>query len=160
MNSFISLLPDCVQISGEFFTVANGYTKKVNDIVYLPFGDLLKAEIVKRRNKRFLYMSLLIMGISVVIITPFLYILGYVFTGGFWHTLFYMDFYGDYIFGIILPIIVVVFLAFSVLAVPIFIIYLLTGKTYVELTTMKGIFRVEMGINDTETLNHIEQRLM
>jgi len=134
MNSpSLSLSADCVCISGEHYTISNGYASKANGNVRLPFDSILAVEYVKRRSKKMLYVMLLIMGIALTIISII------------------SNMYDS------TELFVIIFVAFSVPATIVGIAYFFSGRRYVELTTMQGTYRVAITHESTEIERVVEQ---
>lgn len=109
---------------------------------------VLSVARVKRRSKRVLYVALLIIGIAVTLITP-------ITNWFFGNPLFKINYVGNiFVFATFVS------LFFAVPATIVGISYFFTGRWYIELTTMKGIYRVEIPRGDMqmESLTHQLQR--
>ena len=180
----LTLIGDWVHISGEHFTVSNGYNAKCNGMVRLPIGSILAVECVKRRSKKVMYAMLLIMGIAMVIITPIqnafnalnafandLFWGGVGAAGGVGTQLEMVQAIPGMGLPDILPepefggfslteIFAIIFIIFAIPAVIVGFVYFLTGRRYVELTTMQGIYRIPIPRGDTQienTVKHLQQ---
>jgi hypothetical protein len=176
-----SVFADWVHINGEHFTVSNGYTSKTNGKVDLPISSILAVECVKRKPKRVMYAMLLIMGIAMAIITPiinvFKAISGMV-NDFFWGSVGSAAGVGaeldmiQMIPGVGLPnvmpepefggfslmeILAIIFIIFAIPATIIGVIYFFTGRRYVEITTMKGIYRIAIPRGDVQMENTAQQ---
>lgn len=68
-NSLLSLSSDSVKIKGVHYTVSNDFLKKADGEVQLHYKDLLSVELVKRRSKRAMYITLFLGSILVFILS-------------------------------------------------------------------------------------------
>jgi len=59
-NDTLTLLSDSVKIQGRYYSVSNGFISKVDGSVLIPYKDLLSVEYVKRRSKRVMYIVLIL----------------------------------------------------------------------------------------------------
>ena len=155
MDSSIVLLPDHLMIKGRHFTISGGYTSKADGVVHLPYNDLLKVVLVNRRQKRIMYVSMLLTGLSLMFAVPFFRAIGNVILRLRdipINLLRYGSFNGDAVQGAILTGLLAAAGPFLP-AIITWVFYLLSRKTYIELTTMRGIFLVETAAFDP---NHAE----
>jgi len=65
-NKILMLLDNCVNISGEYYTVSNGFITKTYGELQIPYKDFLTVEFVKQRSKKMLYTMLLPAGVMVL----------------------------------------------------------------------------------------------
>jgi len=56
----LTLLSDGVKIQGRYYTVSNGFISKEDGSVLIPYKDLLSVDYVKRRSKRIMYIVLVL----------------------------------------------------------------------------------------------------
>ncbi|MCL2603219.1 MAG: hypothetical protein FWD90_01925 [Defluviitaleaceae bacterium] len=118
MTVKIELFDRCFIIKEGHFTVNNGFITKSTGEAVVNYGDVLAVEFVKRRSKKVMYMSLICCGLMV---------LG-------------MDYYKHLPTTIPIAVVAVVgILCFT---------FLFSVRRFLEITTMKGIFRVPISKHD------------
>jgi|GEM_PF-898586 len=59
-NNSLTLLSEGVKIQGRYYTVSNGFISKADGSVIIPYRDLLSVDYVKRRSKRIMYIVLVL----------------------------------------------------------------------------------------------------
>ena len=119
----VSLLPDCVNIGGEYYTVSSGFVSQKQGQIQLKYKDLLSAELVKQRSKKTLYAALLPGAILV-----FVFGLG---------DIAYM--------ALLMPLLIVAALAMCALGVG----HMLSAQHFLEITSMQGTFRIAVEQQDS-----------
>ena len=152
-NTNLSLNADGVTIQGEHYTVSNGFLSKANGRVHILFKDLLSAEIVKRRSKKAMYVTLIIGCILIFALnyarnnfvpsapeirldTVESVLDTYEAISGFIDdidTFLYRDL--RVILNVMIPIVAFLTIAAAV--------YLFSGKRFIEFVTMRGTYRVD-----------------
>jgi len=110
----------CLNIHGEYYTVSNGFISKACGEIQINYSDLLSVEIVKKRSKKIMYTMLFPAGVLAFA----------------WN------------FESILSVIVIAFLA--VITCFIGAIYLFYVRQFVEITSMKGTYRIAVEHKDFE----------
>jgi hypothetical protein len=141
----LSRSADYVCISGEYYTVSNGYLTKNTGEVYLPINTILSAECVRRRSKESLYIMLLILGGGLAVSGLIYWV---------YNTFFLM------IFGLtftMIGLVVVVIFAVSIPSVIFGIKYFFSYQSFVEFTTLNGIYRAKVPHGDTQMENLIKK---
>jgi hypothetical protein len=120
VSSKLTLLRECVSISGEHYIVSNGFITKAHGEVQIRYKDLLAVEFAKYRSKKVMYVMLFLGGILI-------------FATGF----------DDFLPMAMLAVLAVVVGIFMLL-------YLFSVRKFVEITSMKGTYRIAAERNDTE----------
>ena len=123
-SSQVTLLSDCLNISGEYYTVSSGFISRVHGEIRLKYKDLLTVEFVKHRSKKLMYAALFLGAIlafvsklnKVIPITLFITIL-------------------------------------TIIVCAAGITYLVSRQRFVEITSMCGTYRVAVGREDSEMEN-------
>ena len=121
------LLDECVNIQGGYYTVSNGFVIKMHGTVQLQYKDMLAVEFVMYHSKKILYAMLLSMGIITFVLN--------------------LKNFLSIITAVLLVIIVCVM----------GILYLLSLRQFVEITTMYGTYRVAIKQRDFEIENIVAQ---
>lgn len=175
-NKTLILSHSGVDIRGKYYTVSNGFVTKEDSTVHLRNSDLLSVELVKRRSKKAMYVVLIL---GCVLISVLLIIraeinslakdalkianaqnMQEVYRAA-------KDTYemvqdahgGNYnkrvIDGIkaILAILIVLVALVSICGA----VYLFSGRRFVELTTMRGTYRVRIKRGDNEIKDIVTQ---
>jgi succinate dehydrogenase hydrophobic anchor subunit len=166
-NTTITLSGDSVKIQGKYYTVSNGFLSKQDGTVTIPYKDLLSADYVKRRSKRIMYIVLLLGSLLILVLSGVRTNIGRKIdslqfsslqsayktaqdvsgkirdsSGDFYNTL------KAIVTGImILTAIVCVFC----------IIYLFSGRRFIEITFMRGTYRVVVQRGDRELPRIVSQ---
>ena len=68
-NSTLILSGDGVKIQGRYYTVSNGFLSKQDGTVTIPYKDLLSADYVKRCSKRIMYIVLLLGSLLLLVLS-------------------------------------------------------------------------------------------
>ncbi|MCL1842971.1 MAG: hypothetical protein FWF79_04100 [Defluviitaleaceae bacterium] len=119
----IKLLETSVSIQGEYFTVNSGFISKVHGKLQLYYKDLIAVELVKRRSKKLMYVVLFLSGIL----------------------MFLLNFQN--IFSVALIFV------FVILICAIGVIYFLSIRQFLEITSMKGTYRIAVKYEESEVKN-------
>jgi len=155
-SAALSFSADFVHIRGEYYTVSNGFMSKAKGEVELPVSSILSVESVKRRSKKIMYAVLLIMGVAIALIYPTIIAYNYVtglIDGSFWD-LNYM-FIGRHAHAF--AMLAIVFMFASIPATIVGLVYFFNGRHFVELTTMRGTYRVAVPRGDVQMESVVKQ---
>ena len=125
-NHQLTLHPTHIKITGQHYTVSNGFAAKAHNEVTLPYSDILTVELVKRRSKKMMYV-ILILGAVLI---------------------FALDFDG------IAPAFVI---ALTTIICAIGVVLLFSNRQYVEITSMRGTYRIAVSRGDAEAMGIVEQ---
>jgi len=131
-NKKLTLLGEFVNISGEYFTVSNGFVTKAHGEIQIKYSDILAVELVKHRSKKVMYVTLFLGGILLLLSS----------------------------FDSILP--AIMFAILAVLICIAGVVYLFTARHFVEFTTMRGTYRIAVDREDMEmenTVANIQKRI-
>mgnify|MGYP000899226806 CR=1 FL=1 len=166
-NTTLTLSGDSVKIQGRYYTVSNGFTSKQDGSVSIPYRDLLSVDYVKRRSKRVMYIvfvlgSLLILALSGV-------------RTGIVRKIESLDFTsvqsayktaqnisdtirntGGDLYKALKAIVTGIIVLTSIVCI-FCIIYIFSGRRFVEITSMRGTYRVVVQRGDKELLNAVSQ---
>ena len=128
----LTLLDDYAIIKGEYYTVSNGFISKTYGELQLKYGDLLTVEFTKHRSKKMLYAMLLPTGIMVLLLN--------------------LDGFLSTTIAALLAVFVCVM----------GILYLLSVRRFVEITSMRGTYRIAVKRDDSEveiTVTQLQRRI-
>ena len=123
---------DCIIINGEHYTVSNGFVTKAYGEVQIQYNDLLTVEVVKCRSKKLLYAMLIPTGIMILVLN--------------------MEGFLSIAIAAFLAIIICVF----------GILYAFSMRRFIEITSMRGTYRISMKYDDLELENiavQLQQRI-
>jgi len=121
----LTLSDDGLTINGEHYTIFNGFMSKKYDKVHLRYNDLLAVEFVKYRSKKLMYSTLFLGGILIFVL--------------------------DFADILPAPALTIITLIICIMG----LLYLFSAEQFIELTTMRGTYRVASG-KDTETKRIVE----
>ncbi|MCL2225495.1 MAG: hypothetical protein FWB96_11070 [Defluviitaleaceae bacterium] len=132
MNSTLTFSDKRVSISGEYYTVSNGFIAEARGEIQISYKDLLAVEFVKRRSKKVMYAMLfpaatLMFAWNLKEIVPFA--------------------------AMAVLAMVVCFMA---------VVYLSSVRQFVEITSMKGTYRIPVPHGDSEmevTVSQLQKRI-
>jgi hypothetical protein len=161
VNKSLILSADSVSIQGRYFTVSNGFMTKAEGVVQLRKKDLLSVEIVKHRSKKAMF-AVLILGSILIFILSFIRA-----NIGADNIIDIYDMARD-TYELIRDgrdsgiykqarAAVMAIMVFTGIITVFGAGYLFSGKKYVELTTMSGIYRVIMKRGDNEAKSVVLQ---
>lgn len=167
-NTSLTLTSEGVKVQGRYYTVSNGFTSKQDGSVLIPYRDLLSVDYVKRRSKKVMYIvlvlgSLLILALSGVrsSIGRKIESLDFSSMQSAYKTAQNIndaiksnnngDFYNT------LKIIVTVIIVLTSIVCILCIIYLFSGHRFVEITSMRGTYRVAVQRGDKELSHAVSQ---
>ena len=123
----LTLLDEYATIKGEYYTVSNGFISKAYGELQLKYGDLLTVEFTKHRSKKMLYAMLIPTGIIVLV--------------------FNLESFLSIVATALLAILVCVM----------GILYFLSVRRFVEVTSMRGTYRIAVERDDSEIESVVTQ---
>ncbi|MFY9174156.1 MAG: hypothetical protein WAO24_02250 [Peptococcia bacterium] len=168
-NTTLTLSSDGVKIQGSYYTVSNGFTSKQDGSISIPYKDLLSVDYVKRRSKRIMYIVLLLGSLLILVLSGVRTNIG--------RTIESLDFkslQSTYItaqkindavqnsnssdFYKTLKVIVTGIIILTAIVCVFCIIYLFSRRKFIEITSMRGTYRVAVQGGDME-LPHVVSQL-
>lgn len=167
-NVSIVLSPDYVTIKGKYYTVSNGFISKAEGLVSLNYRDLLSVEVVKRRSKKIMYGvlllgSILIFSLSIVRgnIERQIKSLDFSSIKSAGNTLQTMNYtiqqgQGSELYKNAKVAVTAIIILVAIVCVAC-IVYLFSGRKFLEITSMGGTYRVRVRRGDMSMRNTILQ---
>jgi hypothetical protein len=169
----LELSADGVSIHGKYYTVSNGFLSETEGTLQLPYRDLLSVELVKRRSKKAMFAVLLLGCVLIFILSSVRANIedsardvleitdakdAYNTAKDAYETVLevreqgYSALVSEKMKAAITVVIVLTALA-SISGAA----YLFTGRNFVELTTMRGTYRIKVERGDNEIKSVISQ---
>jgi cytochrome c-type biogenesis protein CcmH/NrfG len=172
-SKILTLSADGVTIHGKYYTVSNGFVTKANGMCHLRYRDLLSVELVKRRSKKAMYAVLLSACVLMSVLMAVRANIGTSARGALkiasaqnvqeaynavkelQETLQYEG-YGTYAAKAAKVVLTVLIVLVAIVGIT-GALYLFSGRRMVELTTMRGTYRVAVKRGNHEIKNLIAQ---
>lgn len=159
-NTKLVLSGDSVQIQGKYYTVSNGFLSKQDGTVTIPYRDLLSVDYVKRRSKRIMYIVLLLVSLLILVLSGV--------RSGIGRKIDSLDFSslqsayktaqdvgekirdtGSDLYNTLQTVVTAIMILTA--AVCVFcIIYLISGRRFIEITSMRGTYHIVVKHGDRE----------